>query len=170
MLKITGWPRIRFLAEIFPDARFVHLVRDGRVVARSQVEQSWWTGADGPERWAWGPLPERYWRQWLGSRRTQVELGAIAWEMALDAVADCKRALDPSRLFEVRYEDLCREPRSVTEEMLAFLELGWTDEVEAKLRGKSIENRNDARGPIESDEWRDLGPIFKQLLALYDYT
>ena len=34
--------RIRYLNAIFPDARFVHLVRDGREVARSLASVSWW--------------------------------------------------------------------------------------------------------------------------------
>lgn len=32
ILKITGWPRIGFLKKAFPDAKFIHLVRDGRAV------------------------------------------------------------------------------------------------------------------------------------------
>src|SRR5687768_5472099 len=35
LVKLTGWPRIGYLNEIFPDAIFIHLVRDGRDVANS---------------------------------------------------------------------------------------------------------------------------------------
>src|SRR5579864_929547 len=31
--KVTGWPRVGFLREIFPNAKFIHVVRDGRPVA-----------------------------------------------------------------------------------------------------------------------------------------
>jgi len=31
--KYTGWSRIAFFKEIFPEARFVHVIRDGRAVA-----------------------------------------------------------------------------------------------------------------------------------------
>jgi hypothetical protein len=37
LLKITGWPRIGFLAEIFEGAKIVHVVRDGRAVINSQL-------------------------------------------------------------------------------------------------------------------------------------
>ena len=30
LIKITGWPRIGYLNEIFEDARFIHILRDGR--------------------------------------------------------------------------------------------------------------------------------------------
>ena len=45
--KFTGWPRVAFLHEVFPEARFVHLVRDGRAVANSLVQMSWWRGHSG---------------------------------------------------------------------------------------------------------------------------
>src|SRR5262245_34783722 len=31
--KFTGWPRAGFVRRIFPEARFIHVVRDGRAVA-----------------------------------------------------------------------------------------------------------------------------------------
>jgi hypothetical protein len=44
MHKFTGWPRARFIAEIMPEARFLHVVRDGRAVASSIVQRPWWKG------------------------------------------------------------------------------------------------------------------------------
>ncbi len=37
LVKITGWPRIGFLSEVFEDARFIHVMRDGRAVANSML-------------------------------------------------------------------------------------------------------------------------------------
>jgi omega-hydroxy-beta-dihydromenaquinone-9 sulfotransferase len=37
LLKITGWPRISFLSEIFEEAKLVHTMRDGRAVANSML-------------------------------------------------------------------------------------------------------------------------------------
>lgn len=31
--KYTGWSRLGFFSSIFPDAKFIHIVRDGRAVA-----------------------------------------------------------------------------------------------------------------------------------------
>ena len=46
--KFTGWPRAGLLHAVFPEARFVHVVRDGRAVASSLVQQPWWPGFGGP--------------------------------------------------------------------------------------------------------------------------
>ena len=55
--KFTGWPRAGFLGRVFPEARFVHVVRDGRAVANSFLQMPWWRGYEGPDAWGWGPLP-----------------------------------------------------------------------------------------------------------------
>jgi len=56
LLKITGWPRIGYLREIFEDARFVHIVRDGRAVASSLLHVDFWRGWQGPHGWRAGLL------------------------------------------------------------------------------------------------------------------
>ena len=47
LLKITGWPRLGFLNEMLEDAKFIHLVRDGRAVA-SSLHVDFWRGWYGP--------------------------------------------------------------------------------------------------------------------------
>jgi hypothetical protein len=56
VVKITGWPRIGFLKEIFPDAKFIHILRDGRAVANSYINVPFWWGWRGLANWRWGPL------------------------------------------------------------------------------------------------------------------
>jgi hypothetical protein len=43
--KFTGWPRTGFVSAVFPDARFIHVVRDGRAVVASDLQTSWWLRA-----------------------------------------------------------------------------------------------------------------------------
>jgi hypothetical protein len=96
---------IRVLAEIFPEARFVHLIRDGRNVALSLTEVKW-----GPTDVLEGALQ---WRERvLRGRRAGVEVGA-------------------HRYLEVRYEQLVAEPESVLREVSGFIELPFD---EAMLR------------------------------------
>jgi hypothetical protein len=82
------------LLRLWPRARFVHLVRDGRDVARSCVGMGWagnvWHAA---ERW-------------------------IAAESLWDALAP---RLAPGRVHELRYEDLVRTPERELERLCAFL-------------------------------------------------
>jgi hypothetical protein len=133
------------LAALFPQARFVHLVRDGRKVAGSYfhklgdenyddasnaVMQAHYDGeapAPPPEKKFWWPVPRRgepaaeAFRGWSQFQR-------IAWHwteinrVALDALA----AMPQDRTLFVRLEDL-RESPALVREMLHFLGLDYAD-------------------------------------------
>ncbi|MEZ0074721.1 sulfotransferase [Planotetraspora sp. GP83] len=124
--KFTGWPRTGFLREIFPEARFVHIVRDGRAVANSLLQMPWWRGHLGPEGWPFGPLPATYEREWDGAGRSYVQLAGIAWKHLIDAYAMARAALPDDVWLEVRYEDIVADPRKQLEAILEFLGLPWT--------------------------------------------
>ncbi|MGH2543441.1 MAG: sulfotransferase family protein, partial [Ardenticatenaceae bacterium] len=90
---------IPLLATLFPEARFVHLIRDGRDVALSLREMEW-----GPaDLWE----SALYWRE-------RVEIGRRAG-----------RRLDAERYREVHYEDLVEEPEATLRELCSFLGLSF---------------------------------------------
>jgi hypothetical protein len=121
--KFTGWPRARLLATAFPDARFVHVVRDGRAVANSWLQMPWWRGHLGPEGWHFGPLPAPYAREWAAHDHSQPVLAGLAWKLLLDAHAEAAKALGPSRWLDIRYEDFVADPVAVAEHCLKFLDV-----------------------------------------------
>lgn len=88
------------LLRIWPDARFVHLVRDGRDVALSTIAMGWagnvWTAC---EHWA---AAEQLWK------RVAATLPADRW-------------------IDVRYEDLVRDPRATLERICAFIGIDYDD-------------------------------------------
>lgn len=91
------------LARLFPEARFVNVVRDGRNVALSYLERPW-----GPSTIAEGAL---YWRSRVGRGRR------------------AGRALGPARYIEVRYEDLVADTEAQVRRVCEFLDLPWKPEM-----------------------------------------
>ena len=85
----------RVIADAFPTARVIHLIRDGRDVA-----VSWKKAPFGPRDY------DTLARQWVAY---------------IDAGAACRQALDPERFLEVRYEDLLKDTESVTRRIADFL-------------------------------------------------
>lgn len=171
IVKLTGWPRTTFLAELFPEARFVHLVRDGRAVAASLLRVIWWHGWRGPANWRFGPLPDEYEREWALHRNSFPALAAIEWKLVLDALDKSRDCLAPGRLIEIRYEDLCAEPEAVLSRVLAHCGLEWSDRLASALRRDPLVNRN--------DKWRaELGPehaavveeVLQDTLVRYGYS
>ena len=68
--KLTGPPRIRFLRSVFPQACFVHVVRDGRAVVESLLRTEFWRVGSGLQRPFWnGALGEEDMKEWEQYRR-----------------------------------------------------------------------------------------------------
>lgn len=157
VVKFTGWPRIGFLAEIFPEAQFIHLVRDGRAVANSLMQVSWWHGWRGPENWRFGPLPDHYREEWNSHDQSFTALAAIEWKLVMDAVEASRDEIRPERLLEIRYEDLCAEPYGMMERILAHCGVESSATLKNAMRRDPLRSRN-AR-------WReDLGPANAEIL------
>jgi Sulfotransferase family len=138
MHKFTGWPRARFIREILPEARFIHVVRDGRAVANSLMQMPWWRGHLGPSSWRFGPLREAAAAAWEESGQSLVILAGLEWKLLMDAYEEARSGIDPSRWMQVRYEDLVEDPRHVTQDVLQYIDLAWTSEFEASFRRHSF--------------------------------
>jgi hypothetical protein len=85
------------LAELFPEARFVHILRDGRDVSLSYLDVSF-----GPET---------------------VERAALHWRRVVDRGRQAGSRLGPERYVEVRYEDLLADPEGTVRSLCRFIDL-----------------------------------------------
>jgi hypothetical protein len=157
--KFTGWPRAGFIDAVFPDARFVHVIRDGRAVANSLLQMPWWQGYRGPEGWGWGPLSDADEQVWEASGRSFPVLAALEWKLLMDAFAEAKSAIPPERWLDIRYEDLLHDPKATTKQVLEFMGLSWTADFDERFRryrfdgGRADAFRRDLRsGDIEAVE------------------
>lgn len=123
--KFTGWPRAGFLGTVFHEAKFIHVVRDGRAVANSYLQMPWWTGVSGPEGWSLGPLNPKYAAEWEGTGNSLVALAGIAWKILMDAHEVAEAQLDADRWLTMRYEDVVSDPGQGFEKILRFAGLEW---------------------------------------------
>jgi len=142
LVKITGWPRIGFLSEVFDDALFIHVVRDGRAVVNSLLEVDFWRGWEGPENWRWGELSAAQREEWERSGRSFVVLAAIQWRMLVDAVERASAPLGEGRFMEIRYEDLCEDTAGVMKKVAGFCGLGWEGSFERAVSRYRLRNTN----------------------------
>jgi hypothetical protein len=95
------------LARLFPDAQYVHLIRDGRDAALSFRE-----------------MPEgTFTRTW--AHPTTAAQFACLWRKEVEAARALGREVGSERYLEVRYEDLVARPDSVTREICAFASIAY---------------------------------------------
>jgi hypothetical protein len=126
------------LAALLPEARFVHLIRDGRDVSLSLAESF----ERGPQTAA---------------------QGALYWSERVDAGRRQGSAIGPGRYLELRYEDLASDPEPVLQRMCAFLGLAFEPAMlepgtraERVLAGypAAADHRNLARPVAPRRDWR----------------
>jgi hypothetical protein len=100
----TPWygQRIDILNDLFPDAKYIHVVRDGRDVAISFARTPWWHDdiSQNMERW-------------------NAEVGQI-----LDSSA---QILKKNQMLQVRYEDVVEQPEVELKHICNFLGIDFED-------------------------------------------
>jgi omega-hydroxy-beta-dihydromenaquinone-9 sulfotransferase len=160
LVKLTGWSRIGFLHELFDDAKFIHIVRDGRAVASSLLHiGSWqWRGWYGPSSWRYGPLSAEDQAAWEACNRSFVALAGLQWKIHSRAVEAARQALDPDLFLEVKYETFCGQPVETCRRVLEFAELQPFAAFDRQVQAASITDM--------SSRWRDdLSPEQQALLT-----
>jgi hypothetical protein len=171
LLKITGWPRISFLSEVFEDARFIHVMRDGRAVANSMLNVYFWQGWKGPRNWGWGELSPDQKEEWNEHGQSFVALAAIQWKILMDAMEKAKETVSSEKFLEIRYEDLCDDPLGRFQKVTQFCDLEWTDGFERRLGQHQPRNSNDkVKYDLTSKQQRDLEEVLGNYLTRYGYV
>ena len=170
--KYTGWSRLGFFAEIFPEARFVHVVRDGRAVANSWLQMTWWNGYQGPDNWLWGPLTEEEEDRWAQQDRSYPALAALCWErLALSyRSAEAERLSD--RVYELKYEDFLERPGELAREMIEFMGLDWTDDFEQQFGTFEIRSSRKAayKRDLHSEQLAQIEACIAPTLERFGYS
>jgi CelD/BcsL family acetyltransferase involved in cellulose biosynthesis len=143
--------RIGYLDALAPDARFVHIVRDGVEVARSIEKMAgvtlrmafraplneWWGVGDA--KWAALVRDGRaagYYPDEVGELTTDAQRGAYEWLLSLSEV-EAWRTHVASRLVELRYQDLTDDPAGTLRKLAESLGLGcpdtWAEQASAEV-------------------------------------
>jgi len=169
--KYTGWPRIGFFHEMFPQARFIHVVRDGRAVANSWLQMPWWGGYSGPENWPWGTLPGNLQIEWEKGDRSYVLLAAICWKMLMESYEIAAASLPADQLLTIRYEDFIEEPREVISQCLSFGGLRWTNRYERFFNKQKVKQSRaqSFRGELGEQQLCVVQNSIQKILTRYHY-
>lgn len=117
--------RLELIATIFPDARFIHIYRNGLEVARSieNVGEKDWFGANS---YKWERLVDYA----LGSRETAslpslcadaFDRGLLEWRLSTEAVVEFLGKLGGDAFCELSYDELNRHPVETLARVLRFV-------------------------------------------------
>ena len=157
--------RLGFLTALDPDARIVHIVRDGSDVAKSIDQMAsrdhpllgrhryneWWGTDDAKWEFLLGVAGRRgYLAGELARARGDAERGLCEWLLSMHEI-ELQRAALGDRLLEIRYVDLLADPARVLTEVRAFVGLsddtGWLQRGADEIRSPSAK----APTPVTED-------------------
>ncbi len=132
--------KLRTLHGLFPEARFVHLIRDGRDVGLSHL--NWEVKRDKLSRrlatWAQDP----------------VTTGALWWKWNVRLTQEAGQPLGPGQYYELRYEALVARSAEECARLCAFLGIPYDD---AMLRFHEGRTRDLPRLDAKK-AWRPITP------------
>lgn len=116
-----------FLLKTFPDARFIHLVRDSRAVVASMLK--------GSKTWA---------KDWASD---DVDAAATGWVQKVNAAQSLKKRVSSENYIEIKYEDLRINTHQELSNLLTWLRIeapdAWIEQavVENSLSKCSVSER-----------------------------
>lgn len=147
--RTANTQRLRLINLLFPDAIYIHLIRDGQAVADSLCRQSWWPRLN---LWWLGQRPIDWQKQ--NPLKDPLELCALHWQKNIQEILSVKKLLS-NRYFELRYEDLIKNVPQNMKKVLDFCQLSWSRDYE-QLLPKTLPNMNSA--------WRKNVSMHKQII------
>jgi hypothetical protein len=136
----TPWhvEHLDLMNAIYPDAYYIHIIRDGRDSARSLTSMDWYSGS--------------------------LEDAAAEWRRSVLAAHDAER---PDRFFEVHYEKLLSDPARLIPQLFEFLDLDADSVVlNAALAEARVERNTDAQTSVGTEKWRSLMSAVEQAVLL----
>lgn len=157
------------LNELFPKAKFIHLIRDPRDFVRSGIRRKWYSGQ---HLWDMGRIKP------LNDSINWDHLNLISkiswlWNETNSFIEDFKKSIDEEKMLTVKSEDLFTDI-NVIKKIFDFIDvpLVYDDQELAKLIEKPVNKQNVNQFPYYED-WNISQKIslkkYVKLANLYDY-
>ncbi len=152
--------RLQLMHALFPDAYWIHIIRDGRAVANSLSRVSWWPGVS--LWWHGGKTPSQLARAY----KDPILLCAEHWRRNVTEIRSM-RAILGRHYREIRYEELVENPRKSLTAMLRWCHLPVSQQY-LRILPDRLPNRNDAwqRNLTDSQKallQKQIGSLLREL-------
>jgi len=151
--------RVRTLLELFPDAKFVHLVRDPYELFVSTVN-------------LWKSLNEVQRMQGLGDQLWVEEYVLSSLERMYDAYQADRELLADDQIYELRYEELVENPLERLRQIYGQLGLGDFSSVESRIQEylADVKNYRPNHYELSEEQRRVVRQRWRSYFESYGYA
>ncbi len=170
--KLTGPGRIEYLNSIFPDAIFVHVIRDGRAVVDSLLRVPFWKANGGYDHPYWkNGFPDHYHQEWEYSGKQPSLLTALQWRNIIERTREEAMELEQGRYHEIYYEDWVKDPVASVNKLLNYCELPASTKVTRYVcENQHLKNMNrDSYSTMSDNELLTVSKAMQPLLEELGY-
>ena len=162
--------RIRFLRQVFPEARFVFLYRDARQTLSSMID-AWQSGRfrtypglpGWPGEFAWSLLLVPGWRELVG--KPLHEVVRAQWERTLTTILDDVSEVPATHRTTLDYDVFLEQPGVEVKRLCAAFDLPWDREL-----GNALPLSRYTLTRPAPDKWRKHADLIEPLLPGLDPT
>ncbi|MGH8028107.1 MAG: sulfotransferase family protein [Pseudoxanthomonas sp.] len=155
--------RVRFLNEVFPEARFVFLYRDARETIGSMID-AWqsgrfrtYPGLPGWPQLPWSLVLVPGWRNLTSGPLHRIV--ATQWQATMECLLDVIETLGPDRWCAMDYAALLAEPQKQMQELSAALALPWDRQL-----GETLPLSRYTLTRPAPDKWRKHAALIEPML------
>jgi len=151
--------RVKTLLEMFPDAKFVHIVRDPCKLFMSTIN-------------LWKSLNEVQRMQGTGDQQWVEEYVLSSFERMYAAFEQDRQLLNDDQLYELHYEDLVENPLEQIRELYASLDLGDFSRVEPALQEHlaDVKNYRSNRYDLPAEKLETIRNRWSNYFERYGYS
>lgn len=164
--------RLPYLYQLFPNAMFIYIHRDGRDNISSMMNGWRHDGHFGLSKFL-GPSPEEVaiddgaynewsfflppgWREY--NRASLVEVCAYQWVMANRMALEAKKIIPAKQWIQLRYEEIFDQPVEMFEQAFQRLGISFNDTVRQRCASLSSRPTSIVKGTPRQQKWRNQNP------------
>jgi len=159
--------RLAFISRLFPEARYIHVYRDGRavvasiinIIEREKFRQKVPLGAF---------CKPSNWRDYMDMG--VVERHSHQWNDIMETIGEDSASLDRDKWIDVRYEDFCRNPRDTMKEIFGFIGVTPTEGQLQRIADMPQPNDMKWLEQFSQDEIDTMNRVMKPQLEAYGYN
>ena len=142
--KYTDFPRIKMLKKIFPEAKFIHLVRDGRAVANSytqKIKSGDFNTSKEIDNWmsAW---PEEWQNKFKELDNNPIAFTLTQWKFFVSQIKSELEELPKEDYIEIKYSKLTSDQDSEINKLLSFCDLKMDSNMKYFMKQKPSNDMN----------------------------